>query len=194
MIAAIEGTLQAKGNNFVLVKVGGVSFQVFVPTSTLSQLGSIGKGVKLHTHLHLREDNVALYGFATSEELGMFQSLITVSGIGPKIALSMLSTLNPEQLTMGIATGNIDVLTQVPGVGKKVASRIVLELKGKVEQGLLGAAASLIGQENAEVVGALTSLGYSVSEATKAVSSLPISPALSLEEKVKLALQALGKG
>ncbi len=196
MIAAIEGILQAKGANFALVKsTGGVTFHVFVPGSTLDKLGATGKRVELRTHLHLREDNVALYGFASAEELHLFESLITVSGVGPKIALAVLSGLSAEQLTMAIASGNDAALTRVPGVGKKTASRIVLELKGKLEKELGGVeAVAQIGQDNADVVAALTSLGYSVAEAAKAVGALPSGEELGLEDRVKLALQALGKG
>lgn len=193
MLAAIQGKVEALGNDFAIIKVGGLSLQVFMPTSTLSLMGRRGEEVKIHTHLHLREDNIALYGFASPEELSLFKSLISVSGVGPKLALLLLSALNPEQLTQALATGNIARLTQVPGIGKKTASRLVLELKGKLEVSGLEAVPALAEKENAEVIAALTSLGYSVSEASKALSALPAGKELSLEEKVKLALQELGK-
>jgi len=116
MIATLEGTLEYRGVDSVIINVGGIGFQVHVPGSTLSQLGAINDKVSLYTHLHLREDNVSLYGFASEEELALFKNLISVSGIGPKAALALLSASNPEQLAMAIASGNVDVISQVPGI------------------------------------------------------------------------------
>ena len=193
MIASLKGKLESLGTGFAIIDVGGVGFQVFMPTSTQSQLGSSGEEVKLHTHLHLREDNATLFGFASSEEQGLFQSLINVSGLGPKLALAMLSAMNVEQLTTAIASGNTDLLNQIPGIGKKMANRLVVELKDKLAVGWAATPVSQVAQENTDVLAALTSLGYSVSEATQAVTSLPSSAAeLSLEEKIKLALGYFG--
>jgi len=192
MIASLHGKLQALGSDWAIIDVGGIGFQVHMPTSTQSILGAIGEEVELHTHLHLREDNATLYGFATTEELGLFQTLIGVSGLGPKLALAMLSTMSVEKLIIAIATGNIDVLTVVPGIGKKTANRLILELKDKIGAGLIALPAAQLAEENTEVLAALTSLGYSVSEATRAVASLPPDQKLSLEEKIKLALQYFG--
>ena len=189
MIAGLHGRLQTIGNNWAIIDVGGIGFQVYMPTSTLSTLGAIGEEVELHTHLHLREDNATLYGFATAEELGLFQALISVSGVGPKLALAMLSTMSAEKLAMAISTGSVDLLTMVPGVGKKTADRLILELKGKLAW--IGAPAELA-PEDTEVLSALTSLGYSIREATRAVATLPQDQKLSLEEKIKLALQYFG--
>ncbi|MBL7125503.1 MAG: Holliday junction branch migration protein RuvA [Dehalococcoidales bacterium] len=189
MIAGLHGTLQTVGSDWAIINVGGIGFQVYMPTSILSTLGTIGEEVELHTHLHLREDNATLYGFATAEELGLFQTLIGVSGLGPKLALAMLSAMSVEKLTMAIATGSADLLAEVPGIGKKMADRLILELKGKLAAGWLGAPVAELAEENTDVLAALTSLGYSVSEATRAVASLPPSSDLSLEEKIRLALQ-----
>jgi Holliday junction DNA helicase RuvA len=163
-----------------------------MPTSTLSTLSTIGEEVKLYTHLHLREDNATLYGFTSADELGLFQTLISVSGLGPKLALAMLSAMNVEKLTMAIATGSADLLTVVPGIGKKVANRLILELKDKVGAGWITTPAGALAQENTDVLAALTSLGYSVSEANRAVATLPPSSDLSLEEKIKQALGYFG--
>lgn len=190
MIATLEGTLEYRGVDSVIINVGGIGFQVHVPGSTLSQLGAIKDKVSLYTHLHLREDNVSLYGFASEEELALFKNLISVSGIGPKAALALLSALNPEQLAMAIASGNVDVISQVPGIGKKIAGRLVVELKGKLEREWKGAVLPLAA-ENTDAIAALTNLGYSLREATQAVSNLLDSAELSLEEKVKMALQQL---
>ena len=193
MIIALEGILESRGIDSAVVKVGPLSLQVYVPESTLSQLGNVGDKVHLHTHLYLREDNAAIYGFASADELAIFQNLISVSGIGPKAALAFLSTLNVTQLASAIISGNVDLLTQVPGIGRKIAGRVVLELKGKLEKGWEGAVTPALTREDADVVTALTSLGYSLKEATIAVSNLPASQDMDLEEKVKLALSHIAR-
>ena len=192
MIASLNGKLEALGSDWAVINVGGIGFQVHMPTSTLSTLGTIGEEVRLHTHLHIREDNATLYGFASAEELQLFQTLIGVSGIGPKLALSILSAMAVDKLTMAIATGNTHLLTEVPGIGKKTAERLILELKDKIGARWVITPGAQLVQENTEVVAALTSLGYSVAEASRAVASLPSSSDLSLEEKLKLALQSFG--
>ena len=192
MIAAIEGILELRGSEWAIIKVGGVSLQVYLPSSNLDQLGAIGQRVQLRTHLHWKEDNIALYGFISQQELDLFKMLISVSGVGPKAALTMLSNLNPEQLTIAIASGNVDLLTRMPGVGRKTANRLVLDLQGKLEKGWAGVSTYLT-QDSAEVVAALSGLGYSTSEVTQAVAALPSSSDLSLEEKIKLALKHLAR-
>ncbi len=192
MIASLHGTLESLGSNWAIINVNGVGFQVYMPTSTLSTVGTIGKEVHLHTHLVLREDNATLYGFASTEELELFQTLLGVSGVGPKLALAVLSAMSVEQVSMAIATGSVDLLRIVPGIGKKTAERLILELKDKIRAGLIATPAAQLAQENTDVLAALTSLGYSISEATRAVATLPLSSDLSLEEKVKLALQYFG--
>ncbi|MAH38996.1 MAG: Holliday junction branch migration protein RuvA [Dehalococcoidales bacterium] len=194
MIASLEGKLESLGGDFAIINVGGVGFQVYMPTSTLSTLGAIGKEVKLYTHLHLREDNATLYGFASTDELELFQTLINVSGLGPKLALAMLSAMSVEKLTAAIVTSNADLLTVIPGIGKKVASRLILELKDKIAAGWVTTPAAELAAENTDVLAALTSLGYSASEATRAVATLPHDQNLSLEEKLKLALGYFGEG
>jgi Holliday junction DNA helicase RuvA len=193
MIATLEGTLEYRGDDSIIINVGGIGFRVYVPASTLSQLGAVKGRVSLYTHLHVREDNISLYGFASSEELTLFKSLISVSGIGAKLALALLSALNPEQLVMAITSGDIDLLSQTPGIGKKMASRLVVELRGKLEKDWREMALPLA-PERVDVIAALTGLGYSVTEAAKAISRLPDSEELSLEEKVKMALQQMARG
>lgn len=192
MIAGLKGTIEAMGSNWVIIDVGGISFQVFAPTSTLSTLGVVGKEARLYTHLVVREDNMSLFGFSSARELALFQTLITVSGIGPKTGMAILSAMECEQLTLAIASGDADLLTAVPGIGKKTASRIVLELKDKIGAGWIVSQDREAVQENSEVLAALTSLGYSIAEATRAVAALPAKSNLSLEDKVKLALQSFG--
>ena len=193
MISSLHGKVESLGSDWAVVNVNGVGFQVFMPTSTLSAVGAVGKEVHLFTHLHLREDNVALYGFASAEELALFQLLISVNGLGPRLALTMLSGMSAEQLVTAIATGSVDLLTVIPGIGKKVATRIVLELKEKIGAGWISTPVTLLAQENTDVLAALTSLGYSAPEAARAVATLPPASDLSLEEKIKLALQYFGK-
>jgi Holliday junction DNA helicase RuvA len=186
VIASLRGRLEATGGDWAIVDVNGVGFRVYVPTSTLSTFGRVGAPVRLYTHLHVREDIMALYGFSTFEELSLFQTLTGVSGVGPKLGLAMLSSLRVEQITAAVAGGDIELLTTVPGIGRKIAGRLVLELKDKIGVGL-----SLLplqdSQGQADVVSALTTLGYSVAEAARAVASLPDGD-LSLEEKVRQAL------
>ena len=192
MISSLHGKVESLGSDWAIINVGGIGFQVYTPTSTLSTLGTVGKEVQLYTHLHLREDNATLYGFASPEELTLFQTLIGVSGLGPRLALAMLSGMSTEQLVTAIATGSTDLLTVIPGIGKKVANRLILELKEKIGAGWITTPATQLAQENTDVLAALTALGYSAAEATKAVSTLPAASDLSLEEKVKLALGYFG--
>jgi len=189
MIASLHGRLETLGSDWAIIDVGGIGFQVYMPTSTLSTLGATGEEVQLYTHLHLREDNATLYGFGSADELRLFQTLLGVSGLGPRLALAMLSAMTVEKLTMAIVTGSVDLLTVVPGIGKKVANRLILELKEKIGAGWVTTPGVQLAEENTDVLAALTTLGYSVSEASRAVASLPPSPDLSLEEKIKLALQ-----
>jgi Holliday junction DNA helicase RuvA len=191
MIAAVEGILASKGNNSVIIKAGSVSFLVSVPGSTLSRLGHPGNTVFLHTHLYVREDNISLYGFSSPQELSLFEQLITVSGIGPKVALALLTTLSAEQIASAIMGSNADLLSQVPGIGKKTAGRIILDLKSKLEKGWEGEIIPAISQGDSDAVAALTGLGYSIREATQALSSVPQTDDMTLEEKVRQALQRL---
>ncbi len=189
MISSLEGKLDSMGNDWAIINVNGIGFQVYMPASTLSDLGMAGNEVKVYTRLYLRDDNVTLYGFGSAEELWLFERLIGVTGLGPRLALAMLSALSAEQLSMAIATGNADLLTVVPGIGKKVAGRIVLELREKIGAGLAVSTTTPLAQENTDVLAALSALGYSATEAARALATLPPESKLSLEDKIKLALQ-----
>ncbi len=195
MIAAVQGVVEARGKDWVVVAVGGVSLRVFGPASSLARVGSPGDTIRLHTHLVVREDNLSLYGFPTEDELELFQVLLGVSGIGPRNALGILSALPPEQLVAALAAGNVDLLTKVPGIGKKTAARIVLELRGKLTlpEGDVTAALPVVLGANAEVVEALTALGYSLAEASTAVSQIEVEANLPVEERLRRALQQLAK-
>jgi len=175
------------------VNVGGVGFKVSVPTSVLSEGGITGHEIKLFTHLHVREDEMTLYGFAAPEDLRLFDIFLTVSGLGPKTALNMLSAMSSDQLSLAIASASVEMLTSISGIGKKTADRIILELKDKVGAFVTVTTAGIMAQENTDVLSALTSLGYSVAEASHAIAIIPSDKKLSLEERIKLALQYLGK-
>jgi Holliday junction DNA helicase RuvA len=193
MIAAIEGTLELRMTDRAIIKLDGVSLQVHMPTSTLNHLGAVGERVKLFTRLQLRGEDIALYGFASQQELEWFKMLTGVNGISTKAALAILSTLNPEQLALAISSENVDLLTQVPGIGKKTARRLVMELKGKVEKNFALASPAYLAADTADVAAALSTLGYSTSEIAQAIAALPYSSDLALEDKVKLALCHLAK-
>jgi holliday junction DNA helicase RuvA len=192
VIASLRGRLESVGPDAAIIEVGGVGYRVYMPTGGLSGLGAPGHEVKVFTHLHVREDNLTLFGFAADDELWLFETLLGVSGLGPKLSLAMLSALTPEQITAAIVTGSADMLDMVPGIGRKLASRIILELKEKIGAGLVITPETQAARENTDVLAALTSLGYSAAEAVKAAAALPADTDLDLEEKIRLALRYFG--
>lgn len=191
MIASLQGKLDRRGDDYIIVDVGGVGFKVKVPTRMLETVGEEGEPVKVYTHLHVRENELALYGCATAEELALFEQLLTVNGVGPKMALTILSRVAPETLRAAIAQGQVEVLSQVPGIGKKLAQRLVLDLKGKIDLTGIAELPPLSFAES-EVLTALTGLGYSLAEAQAAVRSLPHDSSLTMEDKILLALRYFG--
>jgi Holliday junction DNA helicase RuvA len=193
MIASLKGVIDAISKDSMIVNVNGIGFKLSVPTSVLSELGVVGREIKLYTHMHVREDDLSLYGFGSLDELRLFETLISVSGLGPKTAMGMLSAMSADQLAMAIASGSVEMLTTIPGIGKKTADRLILELKDKVGGVMISTPAGRVAQENADVVTALVSLGYTAQETARAVNALPTGQKLKLEEKIKLALQYLGK-
>ena len=192
MIATLHGKLQARTDDTLIVNVGGVGFRVRVPSGTNASLGAVGSDVMLFTHLHVREDDLSLYGFSTEDELRLFEILLTVSGIGPKVAMGVLSSARADTLRVAIAQGNLDVLTALPGIGKKTAQRLVLELKSKIDVSGLSEIGELAPMDE-DVMNALINLGYSAAEATRAARSVPAS-AKAVEDRVRIALQYLGGG
>ena len=188
MIATIEGRLGAIEKNAVIVQVGGLGFRVYVPATFLERCGPVGSPVSLYTHLHVREDELALYGCATEDELRMFELLLGVSGVGPRIGLTILSTLPLDHLRTAIASEQASTLSQVPGIGTKTAQKIILDLKDKVEA-VVGVSPLVteIAQEDVEVIAALTALGYSVVEAQTALQHVPAS-VRGVEERLRAAL------
>lgn len=194
MIASLRGELRARGSNSVVVDVGGIGFSVQVPSSTLEEIGDVGETVKLYTHLLVRTDAITLFGFATREELELFEILMGVSGVGPKMALGLLSSTSAETLRLAIAQEDVDLLSRVPGIGRKTASRLILELKGRIDLSRLGLpGVGALAPEQAELIEVLTSLGYSTAEARAAVASLPSeAKTLELEDRIRLALRYFG--
>lgn len=192
VISAIRGTLEAVGPDWAIVEIGGISLRVFAPTSTLNRLPPIGQSVRLLTHLYLREDALALYGFLSPDERDVFEQLLGVSGVGPKLALAMLSGASAEALRRAIASESVEQLTVIPGIGKKLAARLILELRGKlaVSNGTKPTDERSI---DADVADALLGLGYSATDAQAAIRSLPTDRALGLEERIRLALQYFAK-
>lgn len=193
MIAGLRGVLEARTAEYALVGVGGLTFKVYAPTSTLAELGSIGEEVKLYTHLHAREDNLSLYGFVSEAELKTFELLLTVSGIGPRGALNILSVAPLETLCSAVSSGDAALLTRIPGIGRKTAERLILELRGKIDTSGLAVGAGRAMASDDEVTAALLNLGYSANEAQAAVRSLPADTGLSLEERIVLALRHFGE-
>ena len=189
MITGIEGTVADSGPEWLDVAVGGVTVRVNLPMSTAERLGAVGAPVKLLTTLQVRDDSLTLFGFADREARAAFEMLIGVNGVGPRVALSVLSALAPESLALAVESGDADAFTSVPGVGKRTASRILLELRGKLDFDLTAAGA--VHRDDADVVDALTALGYTALEARRALASLPSGEELPVEEKVRLSLGQL---
>ena len=193
MIVSVRGVLEAVGPDWVHLQVGGVTLQVFVPEASLGELGPIGGQISLYTHLRLRDDQPMLYGFTTPTSLELFLLLNGVSGVGPRLALALLSSLGAPNLNQAIVSGDIAALASATGVGRRTASRIVLDLKDKVvaeEPGVLADQSS----DDVDVIAALTALGYSPNEARRAVSNLERSPELTLEDRIRLALRQFSGG
>ncbi len=188
MIAFLEGRVAEKGAGRAVLDVGGVGYEVLAPASTLAKLPAVGRTARLLTRLHVREDQMTLYGFATADERALFDLLVTVSGVGPKVALSFLSVLTPEAIRRAVAAGDVAALTVVPGVGRKVAQRVVVELKEK-----LGGEVPLAGPL-ADVREALLSLGLSAQEASEALAGLPADGDRPVEELLREALRRVGRG
>ena len=191
MIGRIKGILLEKAPPQVLVDVNGVGYEIDVPMSTLYNLPDAGSEVTLFTHFVVREDAQLLYGFLTKEERALFRLLIRISGIGPKIALSILSGISTPLLSQAVTTQEAGLLTRIPGVGKKTAERIVLELKGKIDTVISSETADNSSNAKHDIVSALLSLGYSDREAQLAVKGLATD--INVNDGIREALKALSK-
>ena len=199
MIYSLTGQLTHKEPGAVVVRCGGVGFRCFAPLTTVAALPTVGAEVTIYTHLNVREDAMELFGFSTPQEMECFQTLISVSGVGPRVALSILTHLTAEKVRLAIVSGDAKALTKAQGVGPKLAQRIVLELKDKMgaPEALEGVALSFGGEEApaspaGEAVSALVALGYGRSEAATAVAKQDQS--LPVEELIKGGLRILMRG
>lgn len=201
MIYSVRGELLCTDVNTAVVECGGVGFKCITSLNTLKQLPQAGSEVLLYTHMSVREDAMDLFGFADKEELECFKMLITVNGVGPKAAVSVLSELTPGKLALAIASGDSKALTKAQGIGAKIGQRITLELKDKLKnvvssvqnqtESIIAAASPETGGVAAEAVSALVSLGYTQSEASLAVSKTDLS--LTVEEIIMQALRSLAR-
>ncbi len=200
MIGSVAGKLVETYPDGALVDVNGVGYRLYAPPSVLARLPGAGERVRLHTHLHVREDALTLYGFTTAEERDLFEVLIGVNGIGPKGALAVLSVHAPDALRRAVLGEDVDALTLIPGVGKKTASRMILELKEKLggDADLVPVAASpAVRRALSEVRAALLQLGYSTTEAREAIERVAAEAAAvngngTPEKLLKMALKELG--
>jgi Holliday junction DNA helicase RuvA len=188
MIAFLEGTVADKGPDRVVVAAGGIGYEVLAPAQTLAKLPATGRQVRLYTRLQVRDDAMVLYGFDSVEERGLFDHLVSVSGVGPKMALAVLSVLSPDALRRAVATGDTAALMLAPGVGKKVAGRMLVDLKDR-----LGRADASPTGPISEVREALVALGLSPQEAQEALGGLAGDGDRPVEEMLKEALRAVAR-
>ena len=191
MIGRLSGTLVEKAPPHLLVDVSGVGYEIDVPMSSFYNLPGLGESVVLLTHLVVREDAHVLYGFLTHEERATFRELVKISGVGPRTALAILSGLSVAELSQAVALQEGGRLVKVPGIGKKTAERLLLELKGKLGDAVAAPAQGPGTSTQADVLQALVALGYSEREAAAALKALP--PDVSVSDGIKLALRALAK-
>src|SRR5947209_8911520 len=199
MLAGVRGiVIGVLPDNSILLEVGPITLQIAVSSTTLAALPRDGTPVRLVTHLYIREDQLALYGFTTETELGLFRLLLGVTGVGPKVALNICGSGEPDVVLQTIAAGDIDALARIPGIGKKTAARLVLELRGKLDA-LIGGALPVsttsggATDDSGEVIAALQALGYSATEAYTALRDVDLTDGMTVEERVLAALRRMGQ-
>lgn len=204
MFAYIKGSLEMKFKDYLVIDVGGIGYKIFMSETAINTIGQIGDIVKVFTYYRVREDDISIYGFKTQEELRMFELLLSVSGVGAKSALSMLSCIEPSEFALAVISNNVKVLTQIPGIGNKSAQRIILELKDKLkaeqtEQSDDDTSKTPIGKSTIEInnniqeaISGLMVLGFSKKDIEKAFEHLDIN-SLSLEDLIKKGLVLLTK-
>lgn len=190
MIALLSGTVQKIEAGSLIVLVGSIGVRVFVPRTVLEDVGGVGRRLMLHTHLLVREDSLTLFGFESEDDLQLFEVLLGVNGVGPKVALAILGTLSPELLKNAIVREEPAVLQRVPGIGKKTAERIMFHLRDKLDLGGAATALPLVSDVDADVIDILTGLGFSIIEAQSALQHVP-REVTTIDERVGAALQYL---
>jgi len=194
MIVNLSGVLLEKEPGHCVIDVGGVGYGVRVSLSTFSKLPDAGCEVRLPIHTYVREDQLVLYGFATAAERGLFCKLISISGVGPKIALAVLSGLSPDDLVEAISSGDAARLSGIPGIGKKTASRMIVELKGMLPDDLrIGGASGATRSIRGDAVSALMNLGYSKAQAESALDKVEFTDDTTIEEAIRTSLKELCK-
>lgn len=191
MIASLRGTLLERSSDYLVLEVVGIGFRIEIPAPVLDAAPQIGEPFFLYTYLAMKQDAVVLYGFITQEQRRLFETLLQVNGVGPRLALAVLSHLSPDILRSAVINGQPGVLTRVPGIGKKTAERMIFHLKDTIgpAEGLVDSLMQL----DSEVLGVLTALGYSMVEAQSALQSIPDEAPEDVEERVRLALRYFNK-
>lgn len=193
MIATISGVINQIGDDFLIINVGGIGVRVHVPGTALENTGGVGRQINLYTHLIVRETELSLYGFSTEEDQDLFELLLSVNGVGPRVALAILSTLSPELFKSAILREEATVLQRVPGIGKKTSERILFQLRDKLDFTAEPATMPLVSDVDADVIELLTGLGFSIVEAQTALQKLP-RDLTGVDERLQLALQQLDTG
>jgi Holliday junction DNA helicase RuvA len=193
MIARLRGVVWDVSDSHIVIRTGGVGFLVQVPYSVFDQVDSVGQTVELYTYLHVRESELSLFGFLSEDELSLFKLLLSVSGVGPKVALAMLSSVSPANLRQAVLQDEPGILIRVPGVGQKTAKAVIFHLKDRIVA-TEGTISGTFNDVDAEVIAALTGLGFSIVEAQRALQSVPHADELPLEERVRQALAFFAKG
>lgn len=200
MIAYIKGILEVKTSGYIIIDIAGIGYKVFMSESAIQKLGELGETIKIHTYLRVREDDMSLYGFNTNDELRMFELLLSVSGIGAKVAINILSNITPSNFIIAIISNDIAKIKKLPGIGPKTAQRLVLELKDKlknetVEQLEIKEEIEIIEQSNEnvkEAISALQVLGYTKAEIDKSLENVD-KQELSVEDLIRIGLKNLAK-
>lgn len=201
MFSYIKGKLEIKSSNFIVVDVNGIGFKIFMPLTSIQKLEETGKTVKIYTYMQVKEDDISLYGFTTNEELRMFELLISVSGIGAKSAITMLSSVTPSKFALAVISNDVKSLTKIPGIGAKSAQRIILELKDKLKteesiskiEDVTGMQGNVVQSENkSEAIQALQVLGYTKFEIEEVLAKIDMQNK-NVEEIIRNALGYLGR-
>jgi Holliday junction DNA helicase RuvA len=193
MIDTVQGILETRGEDSVRIGIGGVGLEIITPKPTGMDLGPLGSVVTLYTHVYVKDENITLFGFKDVEARSLFRSLNGVSGVGPRLALSILSSIHSQALYSAIEAEDVQALQEIPGIGKRTASRIIVDLKGKLTEvsSKLGDSEAALTSNDPDLSFALRGLGYSAIEIRDTVRTMDVEPNLSLEEKIRNALQIL---
>jgi Holliday junction DNA helicase RuvA len=189
MIALLEGRIASTHADHLVIVVNGVGYRVSVPATLI---GLEGEDITLHTSLVVREDLLSLHGFTTPGDRDLFELLLTCSGVGPRLAMAILGTLNADNLRSAVVGDRAEILTRVPGIGKKLAQKLLLELKDKLPRGLDAVPMTAFDDVNSDVIDALVALGFSIIEAQSAIQALPADAPRDVDERIKKALQYFG--